>query len=59
MNVFNSQKPTFYECGICNAYHNANWNGDCREDMARLDLDYLDKQYGRNGWTEMDMADLP
>ena len=25
-----------YECGICGAYHDATWDGDCREDAARI-----------------------
>lgn len=25
-----------YECGICDCYHPWEWNGDCREDAARL-----------------------
>jgi hypothetical protein len=51
-------KPTFYECGICGAYHSADWNGDCREDAARIDPNDLDKKYGFDGWREIDMDDV-
>lgn len=52
-------KPRFYDCGICGAYHSAEWNGDCREDAARLDPNDLDEKYGIDGWEEIDMSDLP
>jgi hypothetical protein len=29
----------FYECGICDCIHPWEWDGDCREDAARLSLD--------------------
>jgi hypothetical protein len=32
-----ARHPQFYECGICGAYHRAEWNGDCREDAERFD----------------------
>lgn len=52
-------KPTFYECGICGHWHNAMWDGDCREDNARFFSDQLDAKYGPLGWTviEMDAID--
>lgn len=51
-------KPTYYECGICGAYHDATWNGDCREDAARVDPDELDARLGINGWRSIDMDDV-
>ncbi|KKK64101.1 hypothetical protein LCGC14_2987630 [marine sediment metagenome] len=50
-----TNKPQFYHCGICDEYHSTQWNGDCREDAARLHPDDLDKRYGFNGWEEVDM----
>lgn len=47
--------PAFYRCGICDHYHSVLWNGDCREDSARLDMDDLDKMYGPCGWNEVNM----
>ena len=49
--------PQFYECGICGQYHSVDWNGDCRDDLARFNADWLDEEYGWNGWTEVDMPD--
>lgn len=51
--------PVFYDCWICGAMHPADWNGDCREDGIRYDPDALDATYGRQGWEEVDMLDLP
>ena len=28
-----------YDCEICGAYHPWEWDGDCRDDAARVDLD--------------------
>jgi len=47
--------PEFYACGICSTYHRATWDGDCREDAARLDPNQLDKVFGIGGWREVDM----
>ena len=49
------QYPQFYECGICGHFHSAKWNGDCREDAARYTGDWLDKNYGTTGWSEVPM----
>jgi hypothetical protein len=47
-------EPKFYECGICGAYHPAEWIGDCREDaVARFNMDELDDEYGVFGWDEV------
>jgi hypothetical protein len=27
---------TYYECGICGAYHRWEFNGDCRQDSERF-----------------------
>jgi len=48
---------TFYECGICSAYHPAEWNGDCRQDDARFFADELDARFGGD-WDEIDMDDV-
>jgi hypothetical protein len=45
----------FYSCGICGAYHFADWDGDCREDQARHNPDELDARYGPQGWVEVPM----
>jgi len=47
--------PKFYRCGICDAWHSVQWDGDCREDAARFFADELDKQYGMTGWEEVPM----
>lgn len=48
-------KPRYYECGICGDYHPADWDGDCREDVARFTANDLDRKHGALGWTEVDM----
>ena len=47
--------PQFYDCGICGSMHWIKWDGDCREDQARFDVEDLDAHYGMNGWTEVAM----
>ena len=47
--------PQFHLCGICCQYHSVDWNGDCRDDLARFNADWLDEEHGWNGWTEVDM----
>lgn len=50
-------RPRFYHCGICEHYHPAEWNGDCRDDQARHNPDELDARYGPTGWDEVPMPD--
>jgi hypothetical protein len=50
--------PTYYECGCCGAMHSALWDGDCREQGSRLDVDQLDASHGPNGWAEIDMMEV-
>lgn len=40
----------YYECGICSCYHPLTWDGDCREDAFRFELEQLDKLHGPHGW---------
>lgn len=47
-------KPTYYECGICSQLHPVEWNGDCREDIARFNPEDLDVLHPE-GWEEVDM----
>jgi hypothetical protein len=47
--------PKFYECGICGAWHNLAWCGDCREDNERFFPEDMDAKYGWNGWEEVPM----
>lgn len=49
----------FYECGICDALHPCQFNGDCRDDLNRHYTDELDAEYGDEHWTavSMDEAD--
>ena len=48
-------KLGFYLCRICGIYHSINWNGDCREDLARFSAEQLDVDYGWDGWVEVDI----
>src|SRR4030095_5419056 len=32
-----TEQQTYYECGICGAYHRWEFNGDCRQDSERFD----------------------
>lgn len=52
------RKPQYYECGICGAMHSAAWDGDCREDAARLNIEDLDRDHGLSGWDEIEMPGL-
>lgn len=45
----------FYNCGICDCYHPAEWNGDCRDDANRFAMDELDAAHGPFGWEEIPM----
>lgn len=49
-----SDSRTYYECGICDYHHAIEWDGDCREDAARLNVDELDAKHGAY-WTEAPM----
>ena len=53
-----TMKPVYYRCGICDHYHRASWDGDCREDGARFFSDQMDEMHGMNGWEEIDMEDI-
>ncbi len=55
MSVFTTS-PTFYMCGICDHFHNALWNGDCRQDNARFTISDLHKKWPK--WDEIDMKDV-
>lgn len=47
--------PKFYRCGICDQWHSAAWDGDCREDDARFNVEDIDAKYGEDGWLEVAM----
>lgn len=53
-----TDRPTYYTCGICEFYHSAHWNGDCRENGARFYAEDLDAKHGRDGWDEIRMRDV-
>jgi hypothetical protein len=53
----NATTPCYYECGICNHYHPANWDGDCRDDENRLTFDQIEAKHGPDGWDEVPMPD--
>lgn len=50
--------PTYYRCGSCDHWHNALWDGDCRQDDARISTDQLEAWYPSGDWAEVDMADV-
>lgn len=45
----------YYLCEICECYHPADWDGDCRDNSARFAIDELDEKFGPDGWEEVDM----
>jgi hypothetical protein len=49
--------PTYYECGICGCWHDAQWDGDCRDDKARFNIEDIDEKHGYD-WQAIDMADV-
>ncbi len=49
--------PAYYECGCCGAMHPALWDGDCRDDDARLDIGDIEARHG-DTWQEIDMQDV-
>ncbi len=51
-------KPTYYECGICDHLHDARWDGDCRDDNTRFNIDDLNKLWGPFNWEEIEMGDI-
>ena len=44
----------FYECGICGAMHALHWDGDCRQDDARLSVEDIEARHG-DDWIEVSM----
>jgi len=50
-----TDKPKYYECGICGAWHRAEWDGDCREDDERLNPEDMDARHGSFGWESIEM----
>ncbi len=55
LNRVERHKPTYYRCGICECWHPATWNGDCREDANRFAMDEIDAKHGPFGWDEVPM----
>lgn len=52
------EEPTkLYQCGICDHWHRAAWNGDCRDDSERFDNDQVNDFFGNEGtgWVEVEM----
>ena len=47
----------FYECGICGAVHLWDWNGDCRENGARFQLEDVKREDELFSWEERCAAD--
>ena len=47
-----TEENRFYHCGICDYYHREKWDGDCREDAARFDLEKIEQRY-RSAWEEV------
>ncbi|HTE40292.1 MAG TPA: hypothetical protein VK629_05665 [Steroidobacteraceae bacterium] len=45
----------FYQCGICESYHPADWDGDCRDDANRFAPFELDARFGEDQWEEVPM----
>ncbi len=48
--------PEFVECGGCNCYHPAAFEGDCRDDDNRFASAQLDELYGLDGWIGTPLA---
>ncbi len=49
------ERPQYYRCGICDHWHNAKWDGDCREDENRFFIEQIDEKHGQDGWDEVPM----
>jgi hypothetical protein len=58
-NKGNTEMKHFYECGICGAWHDNDWHGDCREDAARFTLEEIEAEHGEEGigWIEVPMCE--
>lgn len=56
---FTDTPRMFYECGICDHYHPADWDGDCREDANRFTADALDKMHGGDWWQDSRLVPMP
>lgn len=48
------EMPKYYRCGICECYHPADFNGDCRDDGNRFTADEIDAKHG-DDWEEVPM----
>jgi hypothetical protein len=46
------KEPTYAECGCCGSYHPLFYNGDCRNDLYRIDNP--DELHGPQGWREVE-----
>jgi hypothetical protein len=44
------QKPKYYECGICGQIHPWGFDGDCRDDVNRFNLEDLETRHGVDGF---------
>jgi hypothetical protein len=47
-------KPQYFVCPSCAHLHPAGFEGDCRDDEARVTQDTLDARYGVDGWEEVE-----
>ncbi len=47
------KKQQYYECGICDNYHYIEFNGDCRDDDERFQLDEIPLDAEIISWEEM------
>jgi hypothetical protein len=43
-------RPKYYDCGICGQIHPWNFDGDCRDDANRFNLEALEGRHGVNGF---------
>ncbi len=49
----------FYECGICSCIHPWDWDGDCRENAARFNLEDMMDDDELLSWKDRVAADRP
>jgi hypothetical protein len=47
--------PQYYQCPICDLYHEITYAGDCRDNDTRFDPAELDQRFGMFGWQECEL----
>lgn len=50
-----TQRPRYYECGICGHIHPWEFNGDCRADDMRFTVNEIEAKHSKTGFEVLTM----